>query len=266
MKKILLCTLLLCFLCVPALGDTERVVDDAHLFSAGEETLLQDQIDAIRSAYDMDVAIVTKNSIGYRSPGLYAADFYDEMGYGMGPGKDGLIFLISMAERDYFTATHGKAITIFTDYGLDSIHDHMVSDLSRGFYYDAMETYLSDVAQFLADYQETGVPYDIGNSHSLESPINRMLAVAPLIFFVALAIGLIVAFSLKSQLKTVRKKQNATSYVVEDSFHLSRSQDIYLYTTTVRRKIETDSGSSRGGSSTFRSSGGGSFGGRGGKF
>lgn len=266
MKKILLCSLLLCLLCVPALADTERVVDEAHLFSTGEETLLQDQIDRIRTQYDMDVAIVTKNSIGFRSPGLYAADYYDEMGYGVGPSRDGLIFLISMGERDYFTATHGKAIRIFTDYGLDSIHNHMVSDLSRGFYYDAMETYLADVEQFLADFEQTGVPYDWGTSRSLESPMDRMLSVAPLIFFVALAIGLIVAFSLKGQLKTVRKKQNATSYVTEGSFRLTRSQDIYLYTNTVRRKIETNNGGGHGGSSTFRSSGGGSFGGRGGKF
>lgn len=266
MKKMLLCSLVLCLLCLPALADTNRVTDDANLFSSMEENLLQRKIDAITAEYAMDVAIVTKDSIGYRSPGLYAADYYDAMGYGVGPGKDGLIFLISMGERDYFTATHGKAIRIFTDYGLDSIHNHMVPELSNGNYFDAMDTYLSDVEQFLADFAETGVPYDWGSSYSLESPLERTMAAAPIIFIVALVIGLITSFSLKGQLKTVRKKQSASSYVTEGSFRLTRSQDIYLYTNTVRRKIETNNGGGHGGSSTFRSSSGGSFGGRGGKF
>ena len=77
---------------------------------------------------------------------------------------------------------------------------------------------------------------------------------------------LMVMAMLKSQMKTVRRKAAAGDYVEAGSFQLSRRQDIYLYTTTVRRKIESNSGRSGGGSSTFRSSSGGSFGGRSGKF
>ena len=81
------------------------------------------------------------------------------------------------------------------------------------------------------------------------------------IVFAALAVGLIVALVLKGQMKTVRRKQNAASYVREGSFNLTRAQDLYLYTTTTRRRIESSSGSRSGGGG-----GGGGHSHRSGKF
>lgn len=268
MKKYLILLLVLCFAALPALADTDRVVDEANLLSHFEENVLQEKIDKITALYDMDVAIVTKDGIGYRSINIYAADYFEAAGYGVGPTKDGLIFLIDMNNRDYFTATHGKAITVFTDWGLDNIHNRIVSDLSYGNYYEAFDRYLSYVEQYLQDYQQDGTIHDYGRQTRTLDPKERFLSMVPIIFIVSFAVALIVSFSLKRQLKTVRQQQNATSYIQRGSFYLSRSQDIYLYTRTTRRKIETNTGSSvgRGGSSTFRSSSGGSFGGRGGKF
>ena len=96
----------------------------------------------------------------------------------------------------------------------------------------------------------------------------------PIVLGAGLVVALIVVFILKGQMKTVRRKPDANSYVRDGSFQLTRAQDIYLYTTTTRRKIESDNnhgnhgsrGGSGGGSSTFTSSSGNSYGGRGGSF
>lgn len=266
MKKLFICLIILCMAGLPALAETDRVVDEAGLLSAYEESQLEDTIGRIAAQYEMDVAIVTKDGIGFRSINVYTADYFEAAGYGLGPGKDGLIFLMDMEEREYFTATHGEAITIFTDYGLDTIHDKIVGRLSAGDYFGAFERYLAYVEKYLADYRQAGVIYDYGNRQ--KAPLQeRFMGAVPIVFLVALGIGLIVSFSLKGQLKTVRRKGNALNYVRQGSFSLSRSQDIYLYTRTTRRRIETNTSSgSRGGSSTFRSSSGGSFGGRGGRF
>ena len=99
----------------------------------------------------------------------------------------------------------------------------------------------------------------------------------PMVLAVGLGVALIVVFILKGQMKTVRRKPDANSYVRDGSFQLTRAQDIYLYTTTTRRKIESDNnhgnhgshgshGGSGGGSSTFTSNSGNSYGGRGGSF
>lgn len=249
MKKLFIFVLLLCLFAVPALADTSRVVDNAGLLDYAEEQKLQYEIDHIVQTYGIDVVILTVNDIGYRSPGMYAADYYDAHGYGVGEERSGLIFLISMADRDYFTAVTGKAEKIF-DLGVrNEIHDSMVSYLSRGKYFQALDLYLDGVESALVDY----------------TPMGRLKSAAPIILLAGLGIGTLVAFALKSQLKTVRRKPNASSYVVNGSFRLTRAQDIYLYTTTRRRKIETYS-SSGGSGGSFRSSSGRSFSGSGGKF
>ena len=271
MKKFIIALVVLCTLSLPALADTDRVVDEANLLSSWEETQLQEKIDAIRDTYHMDVAIVTKNSIGYRSINVYTADYFEANNYGMGLNKDGLIFLLDMGGREYFTATHGKAITVFTDYGLDTIHSRIVSFLSSGSYYSAFSRYLTQVEQYLADYQQGTIHdrpgYGYAGTATPKTVQEQFMEIVPIVFIGAFVIALIITFCLKNQLKTVRKKQNASSYIQQGSFYLSRSQDIYLYTRTTRRKIETNTGSGgHGGSSTFRSSSGGSFGGRGGRF
>lgn len=256
MKRFFIILLVLLAAALPALAGETRVVDEANLLTFSEEAQLQNRIDQIKEAYQIDVAIVTQKDIGYRSPGLYAADYYDEHGYGVGENRDGLIFLISMADRDYFTGTTGKAKKIFSGSKLDHVQESMLPRLSRGDYYRAMSIYLDEVEHVLENY----------------NPLNRTLAVAPIILLVGVGVALIVSFSLKRQLKTVRRQSNASSYMVKGSFQLTRSNDIYLYTTTKRVRIVSENsgghggGGHGGGGGSFRSSSGRSFGGRGGKF
>lgn len=249
-KRIMVLSFVLCMLVLPAQANTRRVVDDANLISYLDEAKLQSTIDRIREEYPIDIVLVTVNSIGYRSPGLYAADFYDEHGYGVGEDRSGLIFLICMGSRDYFTAVTGDAQRVFDQSARDDIHEDVVPYLSSGRYGEAMEVYLNGVEEAL----------------QRNTPMGRFRRMAPIILLAGIGIGCIVAFSLKNQLKSVRKKQNAMSYVVNGSFQLTRSQDIYLCTTTTRRKIETTYSSGGSGGGSFRSSSGRGFSGSGGKF
>lgn len=249
-KRMIILALLFCMAAVPALADTDWVVDNANLLSSMDEMKLQQTIDRIKEEYPMDIVLVTVNSIGYRSPGLYAADFYDEHGYGVGDDRSGLIFLVCMGSRDYFTAVTGDAQRVFDQSARDDIHEDVVPYLSGGQYSEAFEVYLNGVEETLR----------------ANTPMGRFQRMVPIILLAGVGIGCIVAFSLKRQLKSVRKKQNATSYVVNGSFQLTRSQDIYLYTTTTRRKIETNYGGGGSGGGSFRSSSGRGFSGSGGKF
>ena len=263
MKRFLLILLVLLCASLPALAG-EYVIDREDLLFSSEEEALRSEIAAIRSDYGLDVAIAFEDSYSGFSIMRYAADYYEAQGY----GEDGLLFLLTMEEREFTTVTQGAAIQIFTDYGLDMIHEDITPYLSDGNYYEAMERYLQHVRRYIEQAQ-TGEVYDIYNPVTLRTPWERMTEIAPIILIVAFVIALIVALVLKGQMKTVRRQVGAASYVRDGSFQLTRTQDIYLYTTTRRRKIETNSnsgGRSGGGSSTFRSSSGGSFGGRSGKF
>lgn len=254
--------LVLCCLAWGALAEN-RVIDEAGLLTAQEQETLEKEIEQIQQTHQMDVVLLLVNSLEGKQPRYYAADYYDYGGYGLGSGKDGVLFLLCMGSRDYFTLTTGSAIQVFTDARLDRLHEETVPYLSAGEYFTALEKYLHRVDVIMG----LGVPAD-GFGESVFTPGERASQLFPFVLVIALAIALITAFSLKGQLKTVRRKNEAMSYVRDGSFHLTRSQDIYLYTTTQRHKIETDSGSSHsgGGSSTFSGSSGTSHGGSGGKF
>ena len=57
---------------------------------------------------------------------------------------------------------------------------------------------------------------------------------------IGLAVALLIVFLMKRSMSTVRKQKNASEYVVKDSFRLTDSRDIYLYSTVTRVRINTD--------------------------
>ena len=73
----------------------------------------------------------------------------------------------------------------------------------------------------------------------------------------ALAVGLIVALVLKSQLKSVRKQNQANVYVKENSMVVTTRRDLFLYRDVRKTRKESSKSSGSGGSS--RNVGGGSF-------
>ena len=81
--------------------------------------------------------------------------------------------------------------------------------------------------------------------------------------FIALVIGIIagvvVAFILKGQLKSVKKRHTAREYVREGSMNIRRAGDFFLYRTVSKTKRQSSSSGSRGSSGGSRNVGGGSF-------
>ena len=238
MKK-LLALVLLCFLALPhALADAPRVIDEADVLSAADEDKLEQAISLIRDQYRFDVVLLTKTSIDGKVPRYYAADYYDYNGYGYGESKDGIILLLvtgaGVGNRDYTIVNTGRGEKIFSDSAMDAIEADMLPYLRLSDYPAGMARFVTGVEARLADY----------------TPAKRAAKVMPVMLLIGLAVGAIAAFSLKFGMRTVRRKADASSYVRQGSFQLSRVQDLYLYTTTTRRKIETSSGGRGGGGFT----------------
>ena len=87
----------------------------------------------------------------------------------------------------------------------------------------------------------------------------------PISIIVGVVLALIIVGVMKGKLKTVRSQAAANSYMKKDSLNIETSQDLFLYSTVSRTKIEREE-SSDGGSSTHTSSSGSTHGGGGGKF
>lgn len=270
-KKIwtVLFTLVLCLcMTVPAFaegtagfaGDKDRVVDDADLLSASEETALREKLEEIRVRQKMDIVIVTAKTLNGATPADYADDTYDYNGYGYGSNKDGLLLLISMEDRDWYISTTGYGITAFTDAGIQYIGDKIKDHLSDGDYADAFNTFAELCDDFITKAR-TGKPYDSGNMP--KEPMK------PGWILVAIIAGFILSFitvgTMKGKLKTVRFQPAANSYMKAGSMNITESRDMFLYNTVTRTAKPKDNDSG-GGSSTHTSSSGSSHGGGGGKF
>ncbi len=251
---LLLLTLLTAF--PSGLAETSRVTDRADVLSPSEEDKLEEAIAIIRETYQFDVVLLTEDSIGNQPTNHYAADYYDYGGFGYGDGHDGIMLLLvtggGEGNRDYFILNTGRGEKIFTDDVMYAMEDRFLPYLRSSNYGGGMSRFVLDVEAQL----------------EASKPQNRAGRVLPFTLGGGAAVGLIVSLVLKGQMRTVRRKQNATSYVRDGSFQLTRAQDLYLYTTTVRRKIETQTSGVRvgGGGGGFTGSSGTHHTGHGGKF
>lgn len=241
-------------------ADLPHVIDDADLMSDSEEAKLDSEIEKIRTNYDFDVVLLTVESLEGYTPEALADDYYDYNGYGIGDNNDGVLFLISMEERDYYTSTTGYGIEVFTDYGIERLNEQIVEYLSDGDYYGGMREFLTTTQTYL-DAANAGEPIDIGNAP--KEPKNYVLREL-IAILAAVVVGFIVVMIMKAQMNTAKPQKYAGSYVKQGSFKLTRESDVFLYSNVTKtRKPEP---SQSGGSSTHTGSSGTSHGGGGGKF
>lgn len=262
MKKRLFGTLLAILLClslsVPtfAQSDMPLLVDDADLLTDSEESSLLSKIANISNNQQMDIVIVTTDSLYGETPRDYADDFYDYNGY----AEDGVLLLVSMEDSDWYISTSGYGITAITDAGREYMAEQFVDDLGDGNYYDAFVTYADFCDEFIS-MARSGDPFDVE-----DLPKEDFNYITSLL--VSLGIGLVVAFiitgRMKGKLKTVRRQAEATDYVKTGSMKVTKSRDLFLYKHIDRHAKSQESSS--GGSRTHTSSSGRTHGGGGGKF
>lgn len=294
MKKVfslLLCFLLILALAVPALAASPRIVDRADLLTDDQVQELEKTAEAISEKYKIELVIVTVNNTGFKSVEAYADDYFDDNGYGYGSERSGILFLLSMDEREWAISTAGDGIYALTDYGVESVFESIAGDLSQNRYYDAFDAYLDALVPYLDAFQR-GEPID-GYVHDYDGPgsyehasgddvvhypVEEKLTTGKVIFRLAIALGIgciaggITVSAMKSGMNTAVSQHDAGPYLRSGSFKLTRQQDMFLYSRTSRVARDTDSGTrsgggySGGGSHVHTSSGGISHGGGHGRF
>ncbi|MCI9174731.1 MAG: TPM domain-containing protein [Lachnospiraceae bacterium] len=250
-------------------SNVSRLLDEPDLLSESEEIDLESKLDEISERQKVDIVVAAVNSLDGMTAMEYADDFYDYNGYGFGAEKDGILFLISMGERDWYISTTGYGITAITDAGREYISEKFIDDLSAGEYAAAFTTFADLCDEFITQ-AKTGEPYDV--DHMPQEPFDPFAALLAAVF-AAFIISLIATGIMRSKLKSVHSQLVADSYVKEGSMKLTKEKDLFLYKKIDRRekpknedsKDSSSSGGS-GGSKTHTSSSGTTHGGGGGKF
>lgn len=265
MKKrisVFLTAILLCLACAfPVWAKPARLADQAGLLDQEQQEKLTETLDEISEKNQVDVVVVTTNSLEGKTARDYADDYFIDQGYGQGENGDGILFLVDMGERNWAIATHGYAIEAFTDAGQEYIMEQVKPYLSDGEYEEAFQTFALECEDFILQAQESE-PYDVDNlpKEPFDIGANLMIALGA-----GLVAGLIVALAMRGKMKTVRKQDQASSYVRPGSMNVNRSRDYYLY-STVSKTAKPKNEEHGGGSSTHTSSSGDTFGGSSGKF
>ena len=278
-KGFVILTVLLLLMSLPltafASESPTLVVDSAGLFTTEEAAALEAKAQALRSQYEMDVVVLTVNSLDGSRPQDFADDFFDSHGYGCGENNSGALFLISMEERDWYISTSGDAIFALTDYGIQKSAEAALSYFGEGDYYGGFNAWLDGLPVYF-DALRNNAPIDGYADYSgdyyhadQEKVVYYEEKTTPSILL-SLIIGLVVAgisiLIMRISMNTKRPQRSAVAYLIEDSFHLRTRQDIFLYSTVQKTPRPKENSSGGGGSSTHVSSSGQSHGGGGGKF
>jgi len=240
---ILICA---CMSLICSATTSEFVSDGADLLTNAEERKLAESLSDLSEKYGAQIAVVTVQKTDGSSVDSYVEKIYDVGTYGMGEDKAGVLLLVCMNPREYRILSNGFAADAITMEYIDNISDTIVSYLSDGDYSKAFDVFADECEYYLDGYLN-GFPFEFG--------INLLLSL-----IVGLVVGLIVVSSMKAQLKSVHRQNQANAYVKAGSMNITRAGDYFMYRTVVRTaKPQNNSSSSSSRSGSSRNVGGGRF-------
>lgn len=269
---------------------SRNIVDMANILNSEQTSQLEQKITQVINNCQMDVVILTTCLNNGKSMVDFADDYYDENDYGIDLRKSGLILVLSLQDNEWYISTSGAAIDTFSDWGIEYLGKVMKPSLVDRNFYQAFEDFVSYTEKFNVQ-AVTDKPYDRYNQGDLPNldvdeevvfdnqnnsePKTKMDSNKRILISLGagLIIGFIISFIRMGKLNTKKSVKNANEYVKENSFKLTKSNDLYLYQTvtkSARPKYEDNNHSTssyhKTTSSTHRSSSGRTHGGGGGKF
>lgn len=253
MKKLFL--LLLVLVLVLPVSAAGNLVND------GEGLLTADQVSELETLYSEYAAyhgftpiLVTTDSFDGQDAQDYAGDYYDSHGY----PYDGILFLVSLTEGEWYILTNGACHDRISDRNVEYMGEELVDNIRDGAYYEAFALFPVLTDLYFGEASVSNYGGVDGPTAVYETKTQNYGKTIAISMGVGLLIGLIAVGIMAFQMKSVRPQNAASDYVRPGSMQLTNQRDIYLY-SHVTRTAKPKSSSSGGGH------GGGSRGGAGGR-
>ena len=231
-------------------SDNYRIYDYTDAIDDSEEERLEQRLWDISNIYGVDVTVFVdwerpssiESEYSYKDEvwrtNEYAHQTYNQFEY----ADDGVIFMLVQQDRTWGIQGFGALEdTIGKKY--ESIFEGMKSDLAADRYGAAVGDFADEIESLLAGFKTQW--------------IKDLAFIIVVSLIIGLIIGLIRASALKSQLKSVAVKTEASDYIVPGTFNLRNSRDFFLYKTVTRVRRESSSSGGSHHSSGGRSSSGG---------
>lgn len=223
--------------------DTGMVLDKADLLTDDEEEKLEQQCGEILGQYGISVPIITTSDIITGDIKEWVRSQYEAYNIQSTGGSGSLMLAVSMGSRTWGIVGFGTAQDVFNTYSRERIGSAVAEKLSDGNYYKAFAKYLSMTEEFL-EAAEEGKPYSEANEYKESVNIFLIIGIS---FAVSFVISLIILLVWKSGMNTRVRQTAAGAYLVEDSFRLTGSSDLFLYRQVNRTRRNRDNGHHGGG-------------------
>lgn len=273
-KRILLIAASLCFffsLFFPISASGSYVIDEAGVLSSDELQELNRKAELISEELECGVYVIFTGSMKGYSDSQFAKGIYVNYSLGWGNGKSGVLLAICTDPGYEDCTAYGAAADVFTTSQLDDLNDLVMESLYSRDWYSAAESFINESESVLRSsgytyYEPEYTDPEIDARTAQTTPEQRRqewLNTLPLTALISLAIALIIAFAMRSQLKTTGRKREAKNYISRNGMHLTAMHDYFMYRQTSRTRIPRNNGSGSGGggggyhSSGFSSSSGG---------
>ena len=134
--------------------DPEPVVfDDTGYLTESQIESLTALSDEIYNAYGIKAVMLLVDTTGGKTAETFADDYYDSHFFFSGY-ENGVLFLISLTERDLYISTSGDAIEVFTDRNIDLILDDVYDAAVGGDYYSTFKTFCEDCRSMLSSAED----------------------------------------------------------------------------------------------------------------
>jgi len=240
------------------------VVDEAGVLTPEQLDQLNIWAEIITEEFACEVRVVILASIGELMPMHASNMLYVDHGFGYGPDRSCVLFMLSIENRDFDLAVWGFGETAITEHGKDVMLDkHILPLLKTDDYYEAFVAFLdkTDEYLYLADY---GRPFDTYTdpNYIAREAITNFIARLGIIIVLPMLLAAHICGYWEKKMKTAVSARTAHNYITTDGLILTARQDDFLHRTVTRTKIVH--ASSGGSSRSRRSSSGGSH--RSGKF
>ncbi len=182
-----------------------------------------------------------------------AEGIYQFYQLGFGEEKDGVMLIMSMAQREYDLAAYGAfGNYAFTDYGKDYLSRSFLDNFRRDDWYGGFQDYLESTDQMLVSAR-AGEPVDIVIDRE-ETPVNPMFKLLTALLPSSL-VAFLVCGQEKRKMKTAVSRRTAEEYVVPGSARLYLRQDRFLHRSRSVQVIQNKPQQSAGGGTTINSGG-----------
>lgn len=240
------------------------VTDQADILTPSEEDELASRAQDISESCGCAVYILTLSDMRDFSLGSSVELCAEEIscGYdlGLGEGRDQILLLLSMAERDYSLTAYGDAANrAFTDYAKGCMEDEFLDDFGDDEWFDGFSDYLGEAERMLIA-SENGTPVDVTTPQGRPASTGGAILISLALGFI---IALIVCLVLKSGMRSAKEQAEADGYISKNGVSFSDRRDIYTHTTETRVYDPPENNSSSGGGTSV---GGGGFSHSSGKF